>query len=82
MLEFMLMLGSAVLVFGLFILAFLLKKKPKNEPVQFHTCARCSCDRKNSILEPDLVLREERGGNEEEAPNCGTALNKERNLTD
>ena len=81
MLEFIFMLGAAVLVLGLFILVFFLKGKSKDEPVQIHTCARCSCDRKKSALEPGLVLKEERGEKNEEAPDCGTALNKKRNLS-
>lgn len=64
MLEFIVMLGAAVLVFSLFILAFLLKKKPKDEPVQIHTCARCSCDRKKSVSEPGFVPKEKRGKEE------------------
>ena len=81
MLEFIVMLGAAALVFGLFILAFLLKKTPKDEPVQIHTCARCRCDRKKSVTEPGFVLKEKRGEKNEEARRCGTALNEKRNLS-
>ena len=75
------MLGAAVLVFGLFILAFFVKQKPKDEPVQIHTCVRCSCDRNKRVLESDIVYVEESGGDKEEALDCGKALNREDNLS-
>ena len=35
-------------VFALFILAFLIRKRPPGKPVHVHRCARCDCDRKDS----------------------------------
>ena len=47
MLEFMLMLAAAALVFAFFLLMYFLKEKSKEGPGRVHTCGQCNCDRKD-----------------------------------
>ena len=51
MLEFVVMLVGATVVFGFLLAVFFMREKSKEAPGHFHTCARCSCDRKNDSQE-------------------------------
>ncbi len=43
--EVLIVLAITVAGFILFFLAFLLKRRPKGEPVELKTCARCTCNK-------------------------------------
>ena len=47
MLEFVLMLVGATVVFGFLLAVFFMREKSKETPGHFHTCGQCNCDRKN-----------------------------------
>ena len=55
MLEFMLMMAAAALVFAFFLLMYFLKEKSKEGPGQIHTCGQCSCDRKDDPRNPRIA---------------------------
>ncbi len=50
MVEWLIVLVISVAVFVLFFLAFLLKRRPKGEPVELKTCARCSCGKSDAPI--------------------------------
>lgn len=41
--ETILVLAVAAMVFGLFFLVFMLKGTSKDRPARFHTCGKCNC---------------------------------------
>ncbi|MCU0560150.1 MAG: hypothetical protein MUD16_08140 [Desulfobacterales bacterium] len=45
MVEVLVVLAVTIAGFLLFFLAFLIKRRPKGEPVELKTCARCTCNR-------------------------------------
>jgi hypothetical protein len=57
-----------LVVFALFILAFLIRKRPPGKPVHVHRCARCDCERKNSHPLPVHGPMPDTGRREESDP--------------
>ena len=47
MLEFVLMLVGATVVFGFLLAVFFMRERSKEAPGHLHSCAQCSCDREN-----------------------------------
>ncbi len=43
--ELLIVLAISIAAFILFFLVFLIKRRPKGEPVELKTCARCTCDK-------------------------------------
>ena len=45
MVEVLIVLAVTAAGFLLFFLAFLIKRRPRGEPVELKTCARCTCNK-------------------------------------
>jgi hypothetical protein len=43
--EIIFVLAVSVVVFGVFLLVFLIKGKSEKGPIKIHTCANCDCHR-------------------------------------
>lgn len=63
MIEILIASGIAAVVFALFILAFLIRKRPPDEPVHVHRCANCDCERDDRDLQRARRFLERRGRN-------------------